>query len=290
MAYALAFLMVFSVFAMPPVAVTGGDLSTVEFLLDAEGLVAEPRLDVSSPPALGISADFAAVVPFTGERQSGVIRSISAGGGHSVAILNDGSLWGWGDNWYGQLGLGAGNMQSSHIPPTQIGDASWSSVSAGHYHAVGIQADGSLWAWGRNTSGQLGDNSFTLRRTPVRIGRDYDWSSVSAGDIHTLAIRTDGSLWAYGRSHNVRHDENPLVREASDEVSRWLCFCYCVDWKLLAYTKTRRAAKQSKLIVCAGVCCECDVQGNLAHGLIELYQWFADKCNEFDKRTEVIAA
>lgn len=96
--------------------------------------------------------------------------------------------------------------------------------------------------------------------------------------------------WEYGRSHNVPHNENPFVREAANEANRWLSFCYSVDWKLLGYTKTRKTAKQSKLIVRAGICCECDVQGNLARGLVELYQWFADKCTEFDKRMEVIAA
>jgi alpha-tubulin suppressor-like RCC1 family protein len=75
-------------------------------------------------------------------------------------------------------------------PPTAI--------AAGESHSLAIMADGSLWAWGRNQYGQLGDGTTTNRNAPAQVGADKDWAAVSAGLFHTLAIKKDGSLWAWG--------------------------------------------------------------------------------------------
>ena len=65
-------------------------------------------------------------------------------------------------------------------------------------HTVAIRTDGSLWAWGSNNYGQLGDGTETNKNTPTRIGTDTNWKSVSTGSEHTIALKTDGSLWAWG--------------------------------------------------------------------------------------------
>jgi len=65
-------------------------------------------------------------------------------------------------------------------------------------HTLAIQTDGSLWAWGLNNHGQLGDGATVTRHSPVRIGNDYNWYHVSAGGNRSMAVRTDGSLWAWG--------------------------------------------------------------------------------------------
>jgi len=143
---------------------------------------------------------------------------VSTGDRNTFAIKTDGSLWAWGNNSNGQLGNGkywtgylpddgsSGRFSAGELTPIQIGTDTWSSVSSCSQHTVAIKKDGSLWAWGDNGSGQLGNgkskqdyniyNAYEL--TPIRIGTDINWASVFAGSYHTLAIKEDGSLWAWG--------------------------------------------------------------------------------------------
>ncbi|MEW6556881.1 MAG: hypothetical protein AB1349_05935 [Elusimicrobiota bacterium] len=121
---------------------------------------------------------------------------VSGGGYHTIAIKSDGTLWAWGYNGYGELGLGYTTQRTT---PTQVGTASnWSSVSCGVFHTIAIKTDGTLWAWGDNEYGQLGLGDTTDRWTPTQVGTASNWSSVSGGEYHTIAIKTDGTLWAWG--------------------------------------------------------------------------------------------
>jgi hypothetical protein len=121
--------------------------------------------------------------------------------GTSTGTATGGTLWAWGLNSNGQLGLGD---QTNRSVPTQIGkDATWVGVWAGKYHAVALKADGTLWAWGRNSEGQLGDTTVLVRTAPVKVGgtdktNTATYTSASAGGTHTLAIQKDGSLWTWG--------------------------------------------------------------------------------------------
>jgi alpha-tubulin suppressor-like RCC1 family protein len=93
----------------------------------------------------------------------------SAGGAHTLAIKSDGSLWAWGENTHGELGDGTTIQRSS---PVKIGDGFIATVAGGYAenaHSVAIKADGSVWAWGGNVKGQVGDGTTTMRLTPVRI-------------------------------------------------------------------------------------------------------------------------
>lgn len=125
------------------------------------------------------------------------VATVSAGDGHSLAVLTDGTLLGWGDNSFGAAGAGAG--VSIRRFPAQVGTADdWAAVSADGVRSYGLKTDGSLWAWGDNSWGRLGDGTEVDRYSPVRIGSERDWIAVSAGWDHTLALKEDGSLWVWG--------------------------------------------------------------------------------------------
>ena len=94
----------------------------------------------------------------------------------------------------------------------------------------------------------------------------------------------------YGKRHGLACDENPYVAQARAEVGAWLTFSFCTSWHLLGYTKTRRAARKSKLIVYRDLGCPCDGLAQVAHGLIQIHCWFANKCAEFDAERKAVAA
>ena len=122
--------------------------------------------------------------------------SIAAGEHHALAIRRDGSLWSWGWNVDGQLGLGG--KENRYLPTRVREDSDWAWVSAGCGHSLALKRDGSLWAWGSNGCGQLGLGDMDECDHPVRVGGEVSWATASAGAWHTLAIGRDGSLWAWG--------------------------------------------------------------------------------------------
>jgi alpha-tubulin suppressor-like RCC1 family protein len=120
-------------------------------------------------------------------------------GGCSAAIKTDGTLWTWGANHSGGLGLGNTTNRSS---PVQVGTlTNWTDVACGDYHMAAIKTDGTLWTWGSGNSGALGLGYayFVIGLwSPMQVGSLNNWQQVSAGGSHTLAIKTDGTLWAWG--------------------------------------------------------------------------------------------
>jgi alpha-tubulin suppressor-like RCC1 family protein/Leucine-rich repeat (LRR) protein len=80
----------------------------------------------------------------------------------------------------------------------QINAQCWKTIAAGYDHTVAVKTDGTLWAWGNNNVGQLGDGTTTYRNVPTNIGTTSDWKTVAIGTNHTVALKMDGSLWAWG--------------------------------------------------------------------------------------------
>ena len=130
--------------------------------------------------------------------------SVAAGTNHTAALKTDGTLWTWGSDQDGQLGTGQQDpvLTGSTIgwnTPVQIGTG-FAQVAAGYGHTVAVKNDGTLWAWGFNSSGQVGDGTTTQRSAPVQIGTGF--AQAAAGNNHTVAVKTDGTLWAWGANFN----------------------------------------------------------------------------------------
>jgi alpha-tubulin suppressor-like RCC1 family protein len=125
-------------------------------------------------------------------------KSIAGGNGHTVALKTDGTLWTWGLNTSGQLGVNNTTQRNTPVT-TLLGGTNWKSISAGNGHTVALKTDGTLWSWGSNTNGQLGVNDTTNRNTPVTtLLGGTNWKSIAGGDLHTIALKTDGTLWSWG--------------------------------------------------------------------------------------------
>ncbi|MBP8157253.1 MAG: T9SS type A sorting domain-containing protein [Flavobacterium sp.] len=125
--------------------------------------------------------------------------TVSAGAVHTLALKTNGTLWSWGNGQFGQLGNGIFNSATPNV--TQIGTATdWVEISAGNRFSLAIKNNGTLWAWGLNNTGQLGDNTIVDQNIPIQIGTATDWLRIDAGDQHSLGVKTTGTLWAWGNN------------------------------------------------------------------------------------------
>jgi len=139
---------------------------------------------------------------------------VSAGRCHTAAVKTDGTLWTWGYNYFGRLGNNSTLARSS--PGTTVGGGfTWCQVSAGYSHTAAVKTDGTLWTWGLNSNGRLGDNSTVSRLSPgTTAGGGTDWRQVSV-DSHTAAIKTDGTLWTWGANFSGLLGDNSTVSRSS---------------------------------------------------------------------------
>jgi alpha-tubulin suppressor-like RCC1 family protein len=136
------------------------------------------------------------------------ITRLAAGHEHSLAVKEDGSLWAWGRNWYGQLGI---HSNDDHTIPYQVhgpGDVGYLTdvvdVAAGHNHSLALKSDGTVYAWGYGGHGQLGihsNNDHTIPyqvHGPGNVGYLTGIIKVAAGVNFSLALKNDGTMWAWG--------------------------------------------------------------------------------------------
>ena len=121
---------------------------------------------------------------------------LAAGTTHALSVKKDGTLWAWGENSSGQLGVGG---TTSHSSPVRVSSLSGVSlVSAGAGHTIALKDDRTVWTWGLNQQGQLGDGSITTRQTPVVVNGLTDVMAIAAGGNHSVALKSDGTVWAWG--------------------------------------------------------------------------------------------
>jgi alpha-tubulin suppressor-like RCC1 family protein len=136
-------------------------------------------------------------------------KQVAGGYGHTAAIKTDGTLWTWGRNYYGQLGDGTSYNTRSTPITTFAGGTNWKQVASGYGHTAAIKTDGTLWTWGSNYDGQLGNNTTTNRSTPITtFAGGTNWKQVAGGSERTAAIKTDGTLWTWGNNNSAQLGDN----------------------------------------------------------------------------------
>ena len=124
--------------------------------------------------------------------------AVASGDNHNIAIDSDGMLWAWGQNNHGQVGDGTTGAKST---PVRIGTLSdrWIEVGAGSNFSFAIRNDGSLWAWGANNLGQLGDGTTLDRLAPVRVSPVGEtWLYVDGGQNHSVGINGNNNVYIWG--------------------------------------------------------------------------------------------
>jgi alpha-tubulin suppressor-like RCC1 family protein len=126
--------------------------------------------------------------------------TVSAGNRFSLAIKTTGTLWAFGLNNTGQLGIN--NLVNQNLP-VQVGTASnWFKIDAGDQHSLAIDNAGFIYAFGNNTFGQLGTGNFITSLIPILISSSNNWAEVSAGLDHSMALNTSGILFTFGNNTN----------------------------------------------------------------------------------------
>jgi prepilin-type N-terminal cleavage/methylation domain-containing protein len=133
----------------------------------------------------------------------GTWKTIATGLEYTLGIKSDGTLWAWGRNQSGQLATSTTAMGGDvpHPTPIQIGTSTWTNIAAANYTSYGIKSDGTLWAWGANAQGQLGNGTSAGGSFPTPSQIPGSWTSITAGSDQALGIKSDGTLWAWGRNY-----------------------------------------------------------------------------------------
>ena len=98
---------------------------------------------------------------------------------------------------------------------TNAETCTWNKIAGGAQHTLAIKSDGSLWAWGSNDAGQLGDNTYISKNVPVQIGNDLKWIQVGAGSGHSLGLKSDGTIWAWGANESGQLGDNSYVNKSA---------------------------------------------------------------------------
>jgi alpha-tubulin suppressor-like RCC1 family protein len=127
--------------------------------------------------------------------------AVAAGEAFVIALKSDGTVWTWGSNGSGQLGTN--NSAAQTTSPAQVGGLpKIVAVAAGSYHALAIASDGSLWVWGYNNDGELGDGTYNNSLVPEKNTGISGVIAVDGGQTHSLAVKSDGTVWAWGNNGN----------------------------------------------------------------------------------------
>jgi uncharacterized repeat protein (TIGR01451 family) len=133
------------------------------------------------------------------------VTAIACGYYHNLALKSDGTVWAWGINSLGELGIGImgiGIIGASVNTPVQVtGLSGVTEIAAGEYHSLALTSGGTVWAWGDNTFGELGNGTTTNSLVPIQVGGGFTGAvAIAAGGDLSLAMKSGGTLWAWGNN------------------------------------------------------------------------------------------
>jgi alpha-tubulin suppressor-like RCC1 family protein len=136
------------------------------------------------------------------------VNAVTGGNDHMVALKSDGTVWAWGYNYHGELGNGTKTGNTANSTPGQVLTAAATpltgitAVRGGFWHTLALKSDGTVWAWGNNDWGQLGNGSATPSYGGVAYAAQVTGLSnvvaIAAGHWHSVAVKSDGSVWTWG--------------------------------------------------------------------------------------------
>jgi len=125
------------------------------------------------------------------------VKAIAAGERHTVALKEDGTVWSWGNNVFGQLGH-TDFVVRNNQPMMVVDLKDVKAIAAGEWHTVALKEDGSIWAWGDNEDGQLGDGRVIATNKPVQAIDIEEVVAIASGNCFTVALKQDGTVWTWG--------------------------------------------------------------------------------------------
>ena len=119
---------------------------------------------------------------------------------HNLLIKTNGTLWGWGNNDYGELGNSDTSYKNS--PILMSADTDWIDIKTGLNHSLALKSNGTIWSCGRNNFGQLGLGNIVNNPTLTQVGIDTDWAKIETYGNMSFAIKNNGTLWMWGYTYN----------------------------------------------------------------------------------------
>jgi alpha-tubulin suppressor-like RCC1 family protein len=125
------------------------------------------------------------------------VVAVAGGFFHTAVLRSDGTVLAWGDNRFGQVGDGTTITRDVPVRVAAL-TVGVEQIAASGFHTLAVAADGSVWCWGNNLDGQLGDGTRTDRVTPERVPGLTKVVQVAGGASHSLALRSDGTVWTWG--------------------------------------------------------------------------------------------